>query len=90
MVKIARVSHALTLNGKTFGVTLPDIYDNIADVVGVKKQTAKQVVEAALTVNESRKNGMAVELKVTTTGKNHSILCAIDKVSSALGTLRDR
>ena len=90
MAKVARASHALTVSGKTFGVTLPDIYDGIADVVGVKKQTAKQVVEAPLTVNEARKGGNAVSLKVITTGTNHTILCAIDKVSSALGTLRDR
>lgn len=90
MAKIARASHALTQNGKTFGVTLPDIYDGIADVVGVKKQTAKQVVDAALTVNEARKGGNAIHLRVITTGVNHTILCSTDKISSALGTLRDR
>jgi hypothetical protein len=87
---IARVSHALSIGGRTIGVTLPDIYDNIADAVGVKKQTTKQVVDDSLTVNEARKQGKAILLTVATTGSSHKVLCAMDKVSGAISSLKDR
>lgn len=87
---IARLSHAITVGGRTIGVTLPDIYDGIGDAVGVKKQTAKQVVDDSLTVNEARKQGKAIMLTVSTTGGSHRVLCSIEKVSGALSSLRDR
>jgi hypothetical protein len=91
-----RVSHVLTLGTQTIGVDLPDIYEKIGDVVGIKKQTDTTVVKDSYTVNECRAKGKAIELKIATRtdknvrGPSHRVLCSVDKVSGAFSSLKNR
>lgn len=86
------VTHVLTVNGTKIGIDQAQSdYENIGDIVGIKKATDSENVTAFMDVPDVQKNGLAVRLSCRLKNKKtNSILCAIDKVSSARASLRGK
>jgi hypothetical protein len=84
--------HILKVGDISYGVEQPvGDYTDIGNIVGVKKAPAEAQVEVHSTVSELQKRAKAVRLSCRLRdGKINTILCAVDKVASALGTLRGK
>jgi hypothetical protein len=86
------VTHVLTVNGTKIGIDQSETdYASIGDIVGIKKATDSENVTAFMDVPDAQKNGLVVRLSCRLKSKKtNSILCAIDKVSSARASLRGK
>jgi hypothetical protein len=83
--------HILTSGTSKIGISEPDKYSAIADIVGVKKAEATDTVDDSATISELKKRGKAVTLAaIDKDKKSHRILCAIDKVASAMSALKGK
>jgi hypothetical protein len=83
--------HILTSGTTKIGISEPDKYDAIKDIVGVRKAEAADTVDDSATISELKKRGKAVTLAAIDSDKKaHRILCAIDKVASAISALKGK
>jgi hypothetical protein len=83
--------HILTSGTTKIGISEPDKYDAIKDIVGVRKAEAADTVDDSATISELKKRGKAVTLAAIDSDKKaHRILCAIDKASSAISALKGK
>jgi len=85
---IAKTKHFVylpTVIDAKIEVMEPDIYNDIADVVGVYTPTLIYNASLRLTTNELRRNGVVVQISCRTeSGKSHKIICSVEKLSTAL------
>lgn len=85
------VLHILTSGTSKIGISEPDKYEGIKDIVGIKKAAEGDTVDDSATISELKKRGKAITLiGVDKDKKQHRILCAIDKVSSAISALKGK
>jgi hypothetical protein len=88
MARKANVAHVVTSGKTKFSVKEPDIYTNIADIVGVKLLADTDTADFRTTVNELRINGVAIHISVRTeTNKVHTVLCTTEKAAKAVSGL---
>lgn len=93
-------AHIITIGTNKFVVELPDEYENIADIVNIKKVTTTEEQLGAMpnSISALKKYGQLVSLRVgcgesVIKGrklKYHSINCPVDKVVSAILNLREK
>lgn len=87
------VPHIIQVGGVNIAVELRDVYENIGEYVGVKKNTDGSIVPAdGSTVKQLIDGGKAATIMVRVQPSNQSpryrrITCSIDKVSTALPNL---
>lgn len=83
--------HVVTIGSSKIGISEPDKYGGIADIVGVKLATESDKITDSATIGELKKAGKLITLSATDKdGKAHRIQCAIDKVSSAISALKGK
>lgn len=81
----------MTVGAIKIGIDEPDSYGSIADIVGVKKALETDTVDDSGSISELKLRGKAVTLNARCDdGKTHKIQCSIDKVSSAVGSLKGK
>lgn len=84
--------HVLTVGGTQIGIdqSVAD-YQNIGDVVGIKKAPENNNVAAFMKVSEVQRNGLAVRISCRLKNKKtNSVLCAIDKLNAARAALKGK
>jgi hypothetical protein len=85
------VQHILTSGGTKIGISEPDKYEGIKDIVGIRKAESGDTVDDSATISELKKRGKAMTLAaIDVDKKQHKILCAIDKVAAAISTLKGK
>lgn len=92
-VKRETVLHIVTIGNIKYSVEQPiGDYDNIGDIVGIKKAPADGAdLDVHNTVSELQRAGKVVRISCRLANKKtNSILCAVDKVAGALGKLRGK
>jgi hypothetical protein len=84
--------HILTVGNVKYSIDQPvGDYTTIGDIVGIKVAPANSENDAHVRVSEVQRSGKAVRLSCRLANKKtNTILCAIDKVASAIGTLRGK
>jgi hypothetical protein len=83
--------HIVTVGTTKIGISEPDKYEAIKDIVGVRKAAASDTVDDSATVGELKKRGKLITLSaIDTSGKAHRIQCAIDKVASAISGIKGK
>jgi hypothetical protein len=86
-----RVLHIVKVGTVKIGINEPDNYANIATIVGVTKATDSDVLDDEGTIGGLKKRGKLVSFRVKTKDKkSHTIQCSIDKVSTAVATLKGK
>jgi hypothetical protein len=86
-----RVLHIVKVGKAQIGIILPKVYGDIKDVVGIREATDQDVVDDNGTVGDLKRRARIVTFKVRTKDKkSHTLQCSIDKVSSAVGTLKGK
>jgi hypothetical protein len=84
----AKFLHILTVGTTKIGIQEPDSYSSIADIVGVKKAGDTDKADEPGTISQLKKYARIITFNARTSdGKSHRIQCAIDKASSAAGSL---
>jgi hypothetical protein len=67
---------------------LPDIYADLSDATGINPPTVIYNPKLRLSVGEMRVNGLIAKVNIRTeSGKSHEIVCATEKLSTALANL---
>lgn len=91
-VKRELAAHIVTVGNIKFGVDQPvDDYTNIGDIVGIKKATPDADMDNFQPVNALQRMGKVIKLSCRLKNKKtNTILCAVDRVSSAIGKLRGK
>lgn len=89
---IKRIPHLVGTGGNAVVVSIPDLYDSIGSVVGVAKLTGEPPDGAGGgEVSDLMKNGQAIRIriayKIGTKRKTADILCAVDKIKTAIHAL---
>jgi hypothetical protein len=88
---VARVLHIVKVGTSKIGIQEPDAYAQIASIVGITKATDSDVLDDEGTVSMLKKSGKLVTLKCRDTQKKtHTIQCSIDKVSTAVPSLKGK
>jgi hypothetical protein len=83
--------HIVTVGTTKIGISEPDKYGSIADIVGVKLAGTGDTVNDSATISELKKGGKLITLAaIDGDKKSHRIQCAIDKVSSAISALKGK
>jgi glycine cleavage system H lipoate-binding protein len=83
--------HIVTVGTAKIGISEPNKYSAIGDIVGVKLAGTGDTVDDSATVGELKKRGKIITLAaIDTSGKSHRIQCAIDKVASAISSLKGK
>jgi hypothetical protein len=86
-----RVLHVIKVGSAKIGITEPDNYQNIADIVGVKKAVDTDVLDDDGTIGNLKRRGKIVSFKVRTKDKKtHTVQCSMDKASTAVSTLKGK
>jgi hypothetical protein len=92
-VKRETVLHIVTIGNIKYSCEQPiSDYDNIGDIVGIKKAPDTGAdLDVHNTVSELQRAGKVIRLSCRLANKKtNTILCAIDKVAGALGKLRGK
>jgi hypothetical protein len=85
------VQHILTSGTTKIGISEADKYEGIKDIVGIRKAVDGDTVDDSATISELKKRGKAITLAAIDVDKKaHRILCAIDKVASAITSLKGK
>lgn len=87
-----RVPHLVGSGANAVVVSLPDVYGQIASTVGVKKLESDPPEDASGgEVSDLMRGGQALKIrisyKVGTKRKTSDILCAVDKIKTAMPAL---
>lgn len=93
MAKKRELEQVIVRVGSTAWSTMQPLneYKDISAIVGVNKAPADAVSEVHTTVRELQRAGKVIRISCRMSdGKYNGILCAIDKVASALGSLRGK
>jgi hypothetical protein len=86
-----RVLHIVKVGTAKIGIIEPDNYDKISSIVGVTKATDTDVLDDEGTIGALKKRGKLISLKVRTAdGKYHTVQCSVDKISTAVPTLKGK
>lgn len=86
------VPHILTINGVQYGVDQAESdYTTIGDIVGIKKAPENSTVAMGMSPSELQNAGLVVRINCRLKNKkNNSLLCATDKLASALSGLKGK
>jgi hypothetical protein len=85
---IPKVLHILTIGATKIGIQEPDRYTAIADIVGIKKATATDVADEPGTISQLKQYARLITFNARCSdGKTHKVQCAMEKASSAAGSL---
>ncbi len=80
--------HILTVGTTKIGIEEADNYGSIADIVGIKKATDTDKADEPGTISQLKRYARIITFNCRTSdGKSHRLQCAIDKASSAAGSL---
>jgi hypothetical protein len=92
MAKKSLTLHILTVNNTQIGIDQSETdYQGIGDIVGIKKAADNSQPTAHMDVADVQKSGLAVRLALRLENKKtNTILCSIEKVSSARASLRGK
>lgn len=90
--KKALVLHILTTGSLKIGVEQSEAdYVSIGDIVGIKKAPETATIDTFQTTSQLQLEGKVIRLACRLANKKtNSILCAVDKVSAARGSLRGK
>jgi hypothetical protein len=88
----ALVLHVLTVGNLKIGVEQSESdYQAISDIVGIKKAPENATIDTYQTVRQLQVEGKVIRLNCRLANKKtNSILCAVDKLAAARGTLRGK
>ena len=91
-VKRETVLHVLTVGSQKIGLDQPvDDYNNIGDIVGIKKAGESDQLDSFQEVKNLMLEAKVVKFTCRLKNKKtNTILCAIDKASGARGSLRGK
>jgi hypothetical protein len=91
-VKKALVLHVLTIGSLNIGLDQSENdYLTTGTIVGIKKAAASATIDTYQTVSQLQQEGKVIRLSCRLANKKtNSILCAVDKVAAARGTLRGK
>ncbi|AFY94630.1 hypothetical protein [Chamaesiphon minutus] len=86
------VLHILTVGNLKIGVEQSESdYTSVGDIVGIKKAPDNATIDTFQTVRQLQLEGKVIRINCRLANKKtNSILCAVDKVSAARGSLRGK
>lgn len=91
---VKRIQHTVNVNGVEQSIRLPDLYDKIGNIVGVKKvgtddqgkyQTGD--VDGLLRAGQIIKLTLSIKVTASNKRRRNTIICDLDNVKSAIGAL---
>jgi hypothetical protein len=85
---IPKVLHILTIGTTKIGIQEPDVYTAIADIVGIKKATDTDRADEPGTISQLKMYARIITFNARCSDKKtRKVQCAMDKASSAAGSL---
>jgi translation initiation factor 1 (eIF-1/SUI1) len=91
---VLRSEHTTTVGTDSVALTLPDEYEGISTIVGITKLAATGTADREGSIPELLKQGQIIRIRigyiVGTRRKYATIICNIDKIKTALGSLKNK